>query len=79
MPADEKAATFEALLPLLPNIGQLPHIGDELARSWNSPECLAYLNRLLRDNRDGERQGFGPAMVSELLFLMDLLERRLKD
>jgi len=76
---DEQAASFGALLPRLPNIAQLPHISEALARSWDSPACLAYLNKLLRDNRNGERRGFGPAAVGELLFLMDLLEKRRKD
>lgn len=77
--ADDKLADIETLLPRLPNIAQFPHIGAELTRHWNSPGCLAYLNNLLRDNRNGERQGFGPAMVGELLFLIDLLDKRLKD
>lgn len=73
--ADDALASIETLLPLLPNTAQFPHIGAELTRNWGSPACLAYLNNLLRDNRNGERQGFAPGMVSELLFLMDLLEK----
>jgi pilus assembly protein FimV len=75
---DAEASHFGALLPLLPNIAQHPHIGDTLTRCWSSPDCVVYLNKLLRDNRDGERQGFSPAMVSELLFLIDQVEKRRK-
>jgi len=76
---DAEASHFDALLPLLPNIGLYPHISSVLARCWSSPDCLVYLNKLLRDNRDGKRQGFRPAMVNELLFLIDLVEKRRSD
>lgn len=75
--SEESAAAIEELLPRLPMIGQLPHITTEISRAWGSPGCLAYLNRLLRDNRNGQRGGFAMATVRELLFLTDVLESSL--
>ena len=68
------AASIEQLLTRLPTLGKLPHICSEVARTWGSPECLAYLNQLLRDNRNGERRGFSLSSVRELLFLIELQE-----
>ena len=76
---DEQTASFESLLSRLPNIEQTPHVRDEIARTWGTAEGFAYLNKLLRDNRKGERRGFPLSMVSELLFLMDTLERHLNN
>lgn len=73
---NEEAATFPALLPRLPSIRKIVHVRDGIARTWGTPECLDYLNRLLRDNRKGERQGFSLPTVNELLFLQDILENR---
>ena len=75
--SDEQAGSIEPLLARLPRVGQLPHIKVTVIRTWGSPECLAYLHRLLRDNRDGERRGFPLGTARELLFLIDLLENRL--
>lgn len=75
---DEEAAPLETLLSRLPNVGQIAHVRDEITRTWDTREGLAYLNKLLHDNRKGERQGFALPAVSELLFLLDVLDRRLK-
>ncbi len=77
-PIDEETASIEQLLNHLPNITQLSRISAEITRTWDSPEGFDYLNSLLRDNRKGERQGFPLATVGELLYLMDILEKRLK-
>ncbi|HMW54715.1 MAG TPA: hypothetical protein PKZ67_01820 [Accumulibacter sp.] len=75
--SDEQSGSIEQLLVRLPRVGQLPHIKVMVTRTWGSPDCLAYLHRLLRDNRDGERRGFPLGTARELLFLIDLLENRL--
>jgi len=75
---DEESAPLETLLSRLPNVGQIAHVRDEITRTWDRREGLAYLNKLLHDNRKGERQGFALPTVSELLFLLDVLDRRLK-
>lgn len=76
-PGDQETASIDQLLERLPAIRQMPHIVQEISRTWGSPECPAYLDKLLRDNRGGERRGFTLHAVRELLFLMDLQENRL--
>ena len=73
----EQVASIDHLLPRLPTLGREVRITREISRTWGSPECLAYLNRLLRDNRDGARKGFASGAVRELLLLIELLENRL--
>ncbi|WP_291991411.1 hypothetical protein [Candidatus Accumulibacter sp. ACC007] len=73
----EQSASIDQLLPRLPTLGREVRITTEISRTWGSPECLTYLNRLLRDNRDGERKGFASGAVRELLLLIELLENRL--
>lgn len=51
----------------------LPHIRDQIDTLWGKPECFDYLQRLLRDNRDGERGGFTLPVVKEILLLIDLM------
>ena len=55
-------------------IEDLEHIADLVVSRWPGPECLAYLNQLLRDNRGGQRSGFSLPVVEEMLFLVELLE-----
>ena len=69
-------APVALLLSRLPNIGQLSHIRDEIARTWGTQESVAYLNKLLRDNRNGERQGFSLPTLNELLSLLNINENR---
>ena len=71
---EKQTASIEQLLARLPAIGKLTHIRSEVSRTWKSPECLAYLHKLLRDNRNGQRQGFPLGAVRELLLLIDLQE-----
>ncbi len=77
-PVDVEKAPVELLLNHLPNVARMTRIRDEIVRTWDSAAGFDYLNTLLRDNRKGERQGFPLAVVSELLYLMDILEKRLK-
>lgn len=77
-PVDVETAPIGQLFEHLPNIARMTRIHDEITRTWDSPEGFDYLNTLLRDNRKGERQGFPLTVVSELLYLMDILEKRLK-
>lgn len=53
-----------------------PRILDQVSRTWDTPECLAYLNGLLEDNRAGERRGFSLGAFEELLLLSELQELR---
>lgn len=57
------------------SLEQMPHILDRLTQIWGTRECQAYINSLLRDNRDGTRQGFPLNIVDELLLLSAILEQ----
>lgn len=74
--ADQTTLPVEQLVARLPSVGRMAHIRNELVRTWDSPDCLTYLNTLLRDNRNGERKGFPLAAVRELLLLIDIQEGR---
>lgn len=51
----------------------LPHVRDQIDALWGKPECLEYLQKLLHDNRDGQRIGFALPVVKEILSLIDLM------
>lgn len=51
-----------------------PHVVAQLASSWGTAECRAYLDRLLRDNREGRRTGFSLGAYEDLVFLRQLSE-----
>jgi hypothetical protein len=51
----------------------LPHIMSRLTACWGSRECLDYLDRLLEDNRGGQRLGFSLPVVRDILLLRDIL------
>jgi hypothetical protein len=45
-----------------------PRISSRIEQLWGTADCEAYLNSLVIDTR-GNRQGFPPAMMEELLYL----------
>jgi hypothetical protein len=45
-----------------------PRIAQRIEQLWGTSECEQYLNTLIIDNR-GNRQGFPPAVLEELLYL----------
>jgi len=49
-------------------IEDYPRISTRIQQLWGSPECEAYLNNLVIDTR-GNRKGFPPAVMEELLYL----------
>jgi hypothetical protein len=52
---------------------QHPSILQRITASWRTPEARAYLHKLLVDDR-GDRNGFDPGVISELLLLSSILE-----
>lgn len=66
--------TFEEAKHESKSIEQMAHITAKVQRSWGTVECQAYLERLLRDNRDGKREGFPLSVIDEILTLADILE-----
>ena len=57
-------------------IEEFSNIMEKLTPMWPSDEAKDYLRSLITDNRDGERVGFGKSVLSEILFLIALLDAR---
>jgi hypothetical protein len=53
-------------------VERLPHVVNKVCLLWGQPECDAYINRLIMDSRDGERQGLPWEAAADLLFLAEL-------
>jgi hypothetical protein len=53
----------------------LPHIMERLTAFWGSTDCLNYLDKLLADNRGGQRHGFTLPLVRDILLLRDILRQ----
>ena len=51
---------------------RLTHVVNKVCLLWGQPECDAYINRLITDSRDGDRQGLPWEAALELLFLAEL-------
>lgn len=46
---------------------QFPHIGTKIFYLWSTDGLSSYLNELMTDTRDGERQGFS-AEIAKAIF-----------
>ncbi|MFT3733604.1 MAG: hypothetical protein QM776_00975 [Rhodocyclaceae bacterium] len=68
---------FEVAMRAPESLEHLPHVQERLCRVWGTRECQAWLHQLLRDNRQGTRQGFPLAIVDEILLLLAILEASL--
>ena len=58
------------------HLEEFPTIMEKLYTIWPSDQAQTYLRSLITDNRDGERAGFGKAVLSEILLLIALLDTR---
>lgn len=71
------------LLPLEPAkvmaLEAIPRLCDQVVALWGTRACVDFLERLLRDNRDGARIGFPLPVVEEILFLTELMAAREAD
>lgn len=68
---DEKLEVKKApaqRLNTVANIEEYPRICERIVQLWGTPECEGYLNSLIIDTR-GNRKGFPPGVVEELLYL----------
>ena len=65
LPMEDSSLTLESL----------PHIMDRLTSTWDTPAALTYLDKLLSDNRGGQRQGFSLPLVRDILLLRDILRQ----
>lgn len=68
---------FELARQTPESLESMPHILARLNEVWGKRECQAYLHGLLRDNRQGTRQGFPLAIVDEILTLLGVLESQI--
>lgn len=68
---------FDEARKMSGGLEQLPHAIDRLVALWGTTECQAYLDKMLRDNRDGTRQGLPLGIIDDILMLWAVLEERL--
>lgn len=59
------------LSPEASAVERIGHIQQKVCMMWRSPELDTYLNALLMDSRDGQRQGFPIEVTQDLLFLTE--------
>lgn len=59
------------------SIEQMPHLIARLQELWGTQEAQIYIHQILRDNRNGTRQGFPLAVVEELLLMLAVLDDQL--
>lgn len=59
------------------SVEAMPHILKSITENWRTRECQAYLEAIVRDNREGTRQGFGLGVIDDILVLSAVLEEQL--
>lgn len=69
--------SFDRVKRATESVEQLPHILKILSAQWMTHECQIYLQKLLRDNRGGTREGFPLGIVDDLLTLQAILDDQL--
>jgi hypothetical protein len=50
------------------------HVMGQIQGTWGKPECLGYIQDLMRDNRNGTRAGFPLPVLYDMLMLIGVLE-----
>ncbi|MDB5799128.1 MAG: hypothetical protein JWL63_67 [Rhodocyclales bacterium] len=68
---------FDVAMRAPESLEDIGHITQKLCETWGKRDCQAYLHMLLRDNRQGTRQGFPLAIIDEILLLLAILESQL--
>ena len=59
----------------VPTLESFPRLAQQVQKIWPRPdECIAYLQHLLKDNREGERMGFPQSVAEEILLLIEVLK-----
>lgn len=69
--------SFEEARAATNSMEQMAHVTKNVQQMWGTPECQAYLEHLLRDNRDGTREGFPLSVIDEILLLEAILDDQL--
>ena len=57
----------------------IPRLCDQIVALWGTAACVDFLEKLLRDNRGGERIGFPLPVVEEILLLTEVMAAREAD
>lgn len=65
---------YETIQTSTETIEDIPHAIIKIKALWGTNDCQIYLHDLLRDNRQGTRQGFSLTLVDEILMLLGVLE-----
>lgn len=65
---------FKATRNAPDSVEQMGHVIQQLQELWGTQEAQVYIHQLLRDNRNGTRQGFPLCVVEELLLLLAVLD-----
>ena len=68
---------FQNIRSTLDTVEQIAHVSQRLQDLWGTPEAQIYIHQILRDNRNGTRQGFPLTVVEELLLLLAILDEEL--
>lgn len=68
---------FSSVRSTLDTVEQIPHVCQRLQEQWGTQEAQIYIHQILRDNRNGTRQGFPLSVVEELLLLLAILDEEL--
>lgn len=68
---------FDAARAATQTLEQMPHVMTQLKECWGTREGQAYLEHLLRDNRDGTRDGFPLSVIDDIIMLTGVLEQQL--
>ncbi|MEE9330917.1 MAG: hypothetical protein V3U89_01680 [Methylophilaceae bacterium] len=69
----------EVAIVVSQTLEEFPYIVKFLTEKWPSKKLIKYLEKLISDNRSGERTGFSLSVVEEVLLLINVLELREED
>lgn len=53
----------------------LPHLAEKLCSLWNSRDLDSFVDALLLDSREGQRQGLPPEVAQEMVFIAQINAR----
>lgn len=58
------------------SLEDFPYIVKFLTTKWPNEKIISYLEKLIQDNRGGERSGFSQSVIEEILLLIVVLKAR---
>ncbi|CAG0976620.1 hypothetical protein MTYP_01524 [Methylophilaceae bacterium] len=69
----------ESSMVIPKTLEEFPHLIEQLETAWQDGSAGQFLDRLLFDNRDGEREGFSLEVLQEITLLQDILNLKKSD